>query len=60
MLNTLSMEQELRQELLPILMKYFSKYRGKEANNRAIYECADQLVESLCKKLSTPSQSGQV
>ena len=60
MLNTLLMEQELRQEVLPIVMKYFSKYRGKEANNRAIYECADQLVETLCKKLSTPSQSYQV
>ena len=54
------MEQELRQEVLPIVMKYFSKYRGKEANNRAIYECADQLVETLCKKLSMPSQSDQV
>ena len=52
MLNILSMEQELRQEVLPIVMKYFSKYRGKEANNRAIYECADKLVETLCKKLS--------
>ena len=46
------MEQELRQVVLPIVMEYFSKYRGKEANNRAIYECADQLVEILCKKLS--------
>ena len=53
MLNTLSMEQELRREVLPVLMEYFSKYRGKEANNRAIYECADQLVQKLCKKLST-------
>ena len=53
MLNTLLMEQELRQEILPIVMKYFSKYRGKEANNRAIYECADDLVETLCRKLST-------
>ena len=53
MLNILSMEEQLRQEVLPIVMKYFSKYRGKEANNRAIYECADQLVETLCKKLST-------
>ena len=52
MLNILSMEEQLRQEVLPIVMKYFSKYRGKEANNRAIYECADQLVEILCKKLS--------
>ena len=53
MLNILSMEEQLRQEVLPIVMKYFSKYRGKEANNRAIYECADHLVETLCKKLST-------
>jgi len=53
MLNILSMEEQLRQEVLPIIMKYFSKYRGKEANNRAIYECADQLVQTLCKKLST-------
>ena len=60
MLNTLSMERELRQKLLPIVMKYFTKYRGKEANNRAIYECVDQLVETLCKKLSTPLQSDQV
>ena len=60
MLNILSMEEQLRQEVLPIVMKYFSKYRGKEANNRAIYECADQLVETLCKKLSMPSQLDQV
>jgi len=54
------MEQEIRQVVLPIVMQYFKKYRGKEANNRAIYECADQLVETLCKKLSTLSQSDQV
>jgi len=54
------MEQELRQIVLPIVMQHFSKYRGKEANNLAIYQCADQLVETLCKKLSTPSQSDQV
>jgi len=53
MLHILSMEEQLRQEVLPIVMKYFSKYRGKEANNRAIYECANDLVETLCKKLST-------
>ena len=47
MLNTLSMEQEIRQIVLPIVMQHFSKYRGKEANNRAIYECADKLVETL-------------
>ncbi len=47
------MEQELRQIVLPIIMQHFSKYRGKESNNLAIYQCADQLVESLCKKLST-------
>ena len=41
-------------------MQHFEKYRGKEANNRAIYECADQLVETLCKKLSMQSQSDQV
>jgi len=58
--NTLSMEQEIRQIVLPIVMGHFKKYRGKEANNRAIYECADQLVESLCKKLSTQLQSDQV
>ena len=34
-------------------MKYFTKYRGKDVNNRAIYECADQLCKTLCKKLST-------
>ena len=60
MLNILSMEQEIRQIVLPIVMQHFSKYRGKEANNRAIYECADQLVETLCKKLSMPSQLDQV
>ena len=54
------MEQEIRQVVLPIVMQHFKKYRGKEANNRAIYECADQLVESLCKKLSTQLQSDQV
>ena len=54
------MEQELRQIVLPIVMHHFSKYRGKESNNLAIYQCADQLVETLCKKLSTPSQSDQV
>ena len=60
MQSILLMEQELRQVVLPIVMQYFKKYRGKEANNRAIYECADQLVETLCKKLSTQSQSDQV
>jgi|9_EtaG_2_1085328.scaffolds.fasta_scaffold15246_3 hypothetical protein len=58
--NTLSMEQEIRQIVLPIVMQNFKKYRGKEANNLAIYECADQLVQTLCKKLSTQSQSDQV
>ena len=58
--NILLMEQEIRQIVLPIVMEHFEKYRGKEANNRAIYECADQLVETLCKKLSTKSQSDQV
>ena len=58
--NILLMEQEIRQIVLPIVMEHFKKYRGKEANNRAIYECADQLVESLCKKLSTQLQSDQV
>ena len=44
--NTLSMEQEIRQIVLPIVMQNFKKYRGKEANNLAIYECADQLVQT--------------
>ena len=58
--SILLMEQEIRQVVLPIVIQHFKKYRGKEANNSAIYECADQLVESLCKKLSTLSQSDQV
>ena len=53
-------ELELRQICLPIVMKHFLKYRGKEQNTRAIYESTDELVETLCKKLSTPSQSDQV
>ena len=53
MLNTLSMEQELRQIILPILIKNMD-------SNAHIYKCADQLVESLCKKLSTQLQSYQV
>ena len=53
-------ELELRELCLPIVMKHFSKYRGKEQNTAAIYQCTDQLVETLCKKLSTPSQSDQV
>ncbi len=40
------MEQELRQIVLPILMKNMD-------NNTDIYKIADQLVKSLCKKLST-------
>jgi len=40
------MEQELRQIVLPILMKNIE-------SNTDIYKIADQLVESLCKKLST-------
>ncbi len=54
------MREELRQICLPIVMRHFLKYRGKEQNTRAIYECTDQLVESLCKKLSMPSQSDLV
>lgn len=53
-------ELELRELCLPIVMKHFSKYRGKEQNTAAIYQCTDELVETLCKKLSTPSQSDQV
>ena len=34
-------------------MKHFIKYGGKEQNTSAIYKCTDELVESLCKKLST-------
>ena len=45
MLNTLSMEQELRQIVLPILMKNMN-------DNTLIYKTADQLVQTLCKKLS--------
>ena len=40
------MEQELRQIVLPILMRNMD-------NNTNIYKIADQLVESLCKNLST-------
>ena len=40
------MEQELRQIVLPVLMKNMN-------DNKDIYKIADQLVESLCKKLST-------
>ena len=40
------MKQELRQIVLPILMKNMD-------DNTNIYKIADQLVESLCKKLST-------
>ena len=47
------MNEELRQLVLPIVMQHFSTYRGKHVNSRAIYECTDQIVESLCKKLST-------
>jgi len=39
------MKQELRQIVLPILMKNMD-------GNTNIYKIADQLVESLCKKLS--------
>ena len=45
------MNEELRQIILPIVMQHFSKYRGRDVNSRAIYECTDQLVEELCKKL---------
>ena len=47
------MKQELRQIVLPILMKNLD-------NTSDIYNCAEQLVEELCKKLSMPSQSDQV
>jgi len=40
------MKQEIRQIVLPILMKNMG-------DNVSIYKIADQLVESLCKKLST-------
>ena len=38
------MEQELRQIVLPILMKNMD-------DNANIYKTADKLVETLCKKL---------
>ena len=40
------MEQKIRQIVLPVLMKNMD-------DTKNIYKIADQLVESLCKKLST-------
>ena len=40
------MKQKLRRIVLPILMKNMD-------DNELIYKTADQLVETLCKKLLT-------
>tara|TARA_B100001057_G_scaffold425478_1_gene448952 strand:+ start:207 stop:377 length:171 start_codon:yes stop_codon:yes gene_type:complete len=40
----------MKEEILPILMKYFKVYRGKEQNYENIFECCDELVEKLQKQ----------
>jgi len=37
----------MKDDILPILMKYFKVYRGKEQNYKNIFLCCDELVESL-------------
>ena len=37
----------MKEEILPILMKYFKVYRGKEQNFKNIFRCCDELVEKL-------------
>ena len=37
----------MKEDILPILMKYFKVYRGKEQNNKNIFLCCDELVEKL-------------
>ena len=34
-------------DILPILMKYFKVYRGKDQNYKNIFYCCDELVEKL-------------
>jgi len=39
----------MKEIIMPILMKHFLVYRGKEKNTLAIYKCADELVKELDK-----------
>ena len=32
-------------DILPILMKYFKVYRGKEQNYKNIFHCSDELIK---------------
>ena len=34
-------------DILPILMKYFKVYRGKNQNYKNIFYCCDELVKLL-------------
>ena len=40
-------------DILPILMKYFKVYRGKEQNYKNIFYCCDELVEKLNEEEKT-------
>ena len=40
-------------DILPILMKYFKVYRGKEQNYKNIFYCYDELVEKLNEEEKT-------
>ena len=36
-------------DILPILMKYFKVYRGKEQNYKNIFHCCDELIKLIEK-----------
>ena len=40
-------DQMKEADILPILMKYFKVYRGKDQNYKNIFYCCDELVKLL-------------
>jgi len=42
----------MKEDILPILMKYFKVYRGKEQNYKNIFRCCDELTEKLNEEFS--------
>ena len=47
-------------DILPILMKYFKVYRGKEQNYKNIFYCCDELVEKLNEEEKTIQKKHQI
>ena len=46
----------MKEDILPILMKYFKVYRGKEQNYKNIFRCCDELTENLNEEFSQTSK----